>query len=172
MKFTVSESSDARCRKRRWLLAFFWISGLITGLILSLFTGESSHSLMRMTASRSVSIVPLLLTTCLPFLFSALAVFVSEPVLLLLIAFCKATIFALVSAVTCRSYGAAGWMIRSMVMFADVCTLPFLYSFWQRHLCGSSRLSFDDGTFMVAALLICSFDVYWISPFLTEVLQY
>ena len=172
MKFTVSESSDARCRKRRWLLAFFWITGLITGLILSLLAGESSHSLMRMAVCRSVSIVPLLLTTCLPFLFSALAVFISKPVLLLVVAFCKALIFALVSAVTYHSYGDAGWMMRSMVMFADICTLPFLYSFWQRHICGSSILSFHDGTYMIATLLICSLDVYWISPFLIEVLQY
>jgi hypothetical protein len=73
---------------------------------------------------------------------------------------------------TLRAFGTAGWMIRCMVMFADICTLPFFYSFCQRHVCGTSHLSIFDGLYVIASILICSLDVYCISPFFAEVLQY
>ena len=172
VKFTVSESSSVRCGLHRWFLALFWIAGLISGAILAMFLGDSYFPLMRIAASRSVSIVTLLLITCLPFLFSVLAVYISRPVLMPVIAFCKAAVFALVSAALCRSYGGAGWMVRSMVMFADIGTLPFLYGFWQRHMGGSSKLSLKDMNYVVAALLFCGLDAYWIAPFFIKVLQY
>lgn len=172
VKFTVSESSFSRQSTCTWLLAFFWIAGLISGTFLALYMDESVASFMYAAICRPASIVSLLLTTSLPFLFSAIAVFISKPGLLPAIAFCKTAVFSLVSFMTLRAFGTAGWMIRCMVMFADICTLPFFYSFCQRHICGSSHLSIFDGLYLIASILICSLDVYCISPFFAEVLQY
>ena len=172
VKFTVSELSFRRRSTYSWLLAFFWIAGLITGIFLALRIDASVISFIYAAVHRPASIVSLLLTTSLPFLFSAIAVFISKPGLLPVFAFSKTAAFSLVSLMTLRTFGTAGWMIRCMVMFADICTLPFFYSFCQRHICGSSHLSIFDGSYLIASILICSLDFYCISPFFTEVLQY
>ena len=172
VKFTVSESSFRRRSTYSWLLAFFWIAGLITGIFLALRIDESVITFMYSVVSRPASIVSSLLTTSLPFLFSAIAVFISKPGLLPVIAFCKASVFSLVSLIALRTFGTAGWIIRCMVMFADICTLPFFYSFCRRHICRSSHLSIFDGSYLITSILICSLDVYCITPFFTEVLQY
>ena len=172
VKFTVSESSFSRRSTCTWLLTFLWIAGLMMGIFLALRIDESVITFMYSVVSRPASIVSSLLTTSLPFLFSAIAVFISKPGLLPVIAFCKAAAFSLVSLMALRTFGTAGWMIRCMVMFADICTLPFFYSFCRRHICRSSHLSIFDGSYLITSILICSLDVYCITPFFTEVLQY
>ncbi len=172
VKFALSESPLARCRIHRWILAFFWCLGLATGVLVALCMDESFLLLMRMAALRPVSIVSLFLTTFLPFITSAIAVYIAKPALLPVIAYLKAAVFSFISLMTFFSFGTAGWMIRCLVMFTDIVTLPFLYSFWHRHVGGSLRLSVFDGVSVVLVLLVCGMDAYWISPFIAELIHY
>lgn len=167
MNFTVSESSFTY----RLFFAVFWISGLILGVVTALYIDEALFVPFRAMVCRPAPMISLMLTTGLPFLFSAIAVFLSKPWMLIVIAFCKTAVFALVSFMMLLTFGSAGWMMRGMVMFADICTLPFFFGFCWRHLDKNICVSSSSGIYLIALLLICGFDIYGISPFLTKVLH-
>ena len=171
MKFSVSESSFIRCCSGHLVLAFGWFTGLVTGAFLSSLIVDCTANAIRVNIAGPASAGSLILTTFLPFLVSAIAVFLSKPVFLPLIAYCKAAVFSLVSFVTLRSFGTSGWMIRFMVMFTDIITLPLFYSFCRRHLDKDARFQVCDGAYLLALFLICGFDFSYISPFLLKVLQ-
>jgi len=67
-------------------------------------------------------------------LFSAFAVYISQPVLLIPIAFCKAFLFSYTSIGILTAFGSAGWLIHLLFMFGDILTLPLLWYFWSKFL--------------------------------------
>ena len=162
--------SELRRKSNVWILAVCFFAGLVLGIRASHEAGLS-FPLMRGALKSTVSIVRLLSILLLPFLFSAIAVFLSKPWMLIVIAFCKTAVFALVSFMMLLTFGSAGWMMRGMVMFADICTLPFFFGFCWRHLDKNICVSSSSGIYLIALLLICGFDIYGISPFLTKVLH-
>lgn len=122
---------------RKWpafLLAFSWLLGLGCGGLVFRSADESIVSLMRMAVLKPVSIVGLLSCTLLPFLFTAFAVYVSLPALLLLIGFSKAFLYAYVSCAVLAAFGSAGWLVRGFLMFSDTIGAVLLYSCWMRSL--------------------------------------
>lgn len=153
------------------LLAFFWTSGLASGIWAWFLSGEFITPLMRSSAYGSVSIVSLLCVTGLPFLLSAFAVFLSSEWLLIPIAFGKGFFFSLISMGTTVSFGCAGWLVRLLLCFSDIVSIPLLYWFWVRCLRNDgSRLIYL--TFFTGALflLIGSVDYYMITPFLADLI--
>ena len=171
MKFSISESSLVWRKCCRWLLALSWITGLFVGAFIAYLAGDPLFSLMRMALCRPVSIVSLLLTTCLPFLISAIAVYISKPDLLPLIALLKGVSFSMVSIAVFHAFGTAGWMMRSLVMFTDLAALPVLYVFWHRHISGEFPVSMRDFGYVLVLCAVCSLDVYWITPFLADFIE-
>ena len=153
-------------------LALSFSLGFTFGLFLFLISGDSLFSLMRRTLYGSVSIVSLSLALLLPFLFSAFAVFISKPGMLLLISFCKAFLFSLISLGVLASLGSSGWLIRYLLIFGDIVTLPILYLFWQRHISGERTLCSTEVFSIVSLIfLIGSIDFCIVSPFLTGLIN-
>jgi len=113
------------------ILAFFWISGLISGFLL-FYQSAASASLMRGCVYASVSIVWFLVLSILPFLFSALAVFLSFPPLLFLACFLKALCHGFLLAGLDSVWGSAVWLVRLLVLSDDFILVPLLYYFWLR----------------------------------------
>lgn len=151
---------------RSTILALFWISGLIAGAAAYFFAGHFLSSLMHGILSGSVSIVSLLCVTVLPFLFSAFAVYICEPRLLYPICFGKAFLFSVVSMAVWISFGSAGWLVRWLLMFSDLVSLPLLYLFWLRHISGQRSFSGLEILLVASAcMLIGSVDYCCISPF-------
>lgn len=154
------------------LLAFFWTLGLFLGIYSSFPMEDSFFRLMRAAAGCRVSIVGLFAVLILPFLFSAFAVYFSQPWLLLLICFLKAYCFGFCCFLTQISFGSAGWLLRLLLLFSDCCILPVLCWFWIRHISGEKRALWQDLAVCAAAsLLIGGVDYCVISPFLATLID-
>lgn len=148
------------------LLAFGFMLGLFAGCLIFFSAESESASWMRAAADSRVSIVGLLSVILLPFLFSAFAVFIGQPWLLLPMAFCKAVSFSMVSLGLMVSFGSAGWLMRILLMFPDLLTLPLLFFFWLRCASGEGLKVWSCLGCLMVALAIGSMDFYIISPFL------
>lgn len=138
----LHHSSSCTFRKwADWILAFSWLSGLGAGALVFRFADDISVSLMRSAAESPVSIVGLLICTLLPFLFTAFAVYLSLPRLLIPISFCKAFAYAYVSCAVLTAFGTAGWLVRALLLFSDTCCAGLLYGCWMRCLSGTYVVS-------------------------------
>ncbi|MGM9548844.1 MAG: hypothetical protein ACI3V5_03265 [Faecousia sp.] len=154
------------------ILAFCWIAGLLSGAYVFRSAGSSLDSLMRGALFRPVSIAGLLCVTIFPFLFSAFAVYISEPRLLLLVCFGEAFVFSFVSLGLTQCGGSAGWLIRWLLSFSTSLTAPLLYLYWLRHLTGRKRFcSLEAAGMLCMCALIGSVDFRLISPFLAGLIH-
>lgn len=154
-----------------YFLAFSWFSGLVCGI--ATFSSAAAFLIPQMRGSLygSASIVSLLCVTCLPFLFSAFAVYLSKPQFLLLICFCKAFCFGFVHLGVQLAFGSAGWLLRWLLCFSDSVTAPLLYLYWLRHLDGFRDFSGLEAAFFLSLAVLCaSFDFVKISPFLADLI--
>lgn len=161
---------------RKWnsvLLALYWCAGLIFGGIGFRCTGNSFLSLMRMVPGGPVSIVSLLTSLLLPFLFSAFAVSCSMPRLLYGVCFFRAFLFSFVSCGTAAAFGSAGWLVWLIFMLPDVVCAAVLYLYCLRHISGHRRFSgLEAGVCMMTAAMLGSLDYFYISPFLAGIFTF
>lgn len=165
--------SDRNQRKYSiFILAFIWCFGIIIGVGSYLSAGDSFVSLMRMAAGRNVSIVNLLISSMLPFLFSAFAVYLHSMQLLAVLCFLKAWLFGFVSCGVLTAFGSAGWLVWLMLMFSDIFCLIPLWWYWISQFRSANRV---HGTRLAgclsAVLLIVSLDYSFISPFLVNLIE-
>ena len=157
------------CNVNRWLLAFFWILGIVSGIWISAFSGPSISSLVRSIPHGTVSIVRLVLIVFLPFLLSAMAVFFSSRSILFLVVFMKGCLMTLVSMGMMHSYGGSGWLIRGLLCLSDLASLPFLYWYWMQILEAEDFSVFRMGLCLLAPVYcIGSIDFCLIMPFLAD----
>ena len=140
-RFLHHNSTLTRGKFRVVLLATFWLLGLLLGAYLHISADTFYPSMMRSAISGRVSIVGSLTVALLPFLFSAIAVYLSQPLLLISIAFLKGIFLSLVALGIGRTLGSVAWLILGMVMFSDFSmTLPLMF-YWIRHISGFRRFS-------------------------------
>ena len=169
-RFLHHNSTLTRGKFRVVLLATFWLLGLLLGAYLHISADTFYPSMMRSAISGRVSIVGSLTVTLLPFLFSAIAVYLSQPLLLIPIAFLKGIFLSLVALGIGRTLGSAAWLILGMVMFSDFSmTLPLMF-YWIRHISGFRR--FSSGScllFCGAAGVVTAADQLLISPILAGI---
>ena len=148
-------------------LAFFFLCGFLLGIFAFSCMDSSILPLMRSASVSPVSIVGILCVTILPFLISALAVYISEPWILFAVAFGKAFCFSFLSMAAMLSCGSGGWLVRLFLMFSDLLGLPVLYLYWQRSLCRERSFSPQEAFTVLSLLLfIGSVDYRMISPLL------
>ena len=157
-------------RKRPFLLTVFFLLGHLLGVLISGHASEFLFSAMRTVVSSRVSIISLLSTLVLPFLFSAIAVYLAQPMLLFPIAFWKAFMFSYMGSGLITAWGSAGWLMAPLVMGGSFCSLSVLYWYWTRHICGER---FRWGTFslaLAALAVIGIIDLFVIEPFLARII--
>lgn len=164
-------SADGKQRLHMLLFAFLWFAGLLLGLRAAHLPGSAYTSLMLAAFESRVSIVGLAAVLLLPFLFSAFAVFISQPWLLLPIAFGKAVAFGCCVGGISVAFGSAGWLARWLLMFSDCCMLPVLCWFWLRCLSGGKMPAKDLAVCVTAAVVIGSLDYGIVSPFLAKLID-
>ena len=149
-------------------LAVCWIFGLLGGTVLFLYAGTPVVSLMRSVPLGSVSIVSLLLTGLIPFLFTAYAAFLSEPWVLFVACFCKGFLFSFVSLGISIAFSSAGWLMRRILLFSgDIWCVALLF-LWIRILSGQKACWF---AVLTAGALACGISCYIISPFLVCLIE-
>ena len=153
--------------KTYWLFFGIWLAGLVLGTISAAAAGNQYLLLMRMAPGAHVSIVGLLATVLLPFLLTAYAVLKNRRWMLYAVCFVKVFAFGFCGYGITAAYGSAGWLIRSLLQFSDIFTVPILCWYSLRNLNGG-RLE-GKWEFWICVgldLLICSLDFCYISPFL------
>lgn len=162
---------SARRKGSRMLLAFSWLAGLFSGLAAGISAGGSLVSMMRGALVGSVSIVGLLCASVLPFLFSAFAVFLSQPKLLLPVAFAKAFLLSFVGLGVQQAFGCAGWLVRRLLCFSSCAASPVLYLYWLRHISGGRRFSAPEAVLTFSLCLLAgSIDFSIVAPFLARLI--
>lgn len=172
-RFLLRFSAPDRRKYSIVVLAFIWCVGLAGGIGISFFAGDSFVSLMRMAAGRPASIVNLLMVSMLPFLFSAVAVFLRSRYLLSAVCFIKAFLFGFVSSGAYMAFGSAGWLVWLMVMFSDIFCLIPLWWYWISGIrCDKSPQILHLIGCFVAAFFIISLDCRFISPLLAGLIEF
>lgn len=146
-------------------LAFSWVIGLGFGALTFGYGKDSLVSLMPSALSSRLSIVGLLSSTLLPFLFSVFAVYISVPQVLIVICLAKAFLYAYISCGVYQAFGSAGWLAHWILMFTDTLSIPVLYLFWLRHVSGCRRFrAGGTGLYLVLLLLIAITGHFFLAP--------
>ena len=169
-KDVTSGSLFSSLRSCIFLLTLSWISGMIFGISFSYCSG-SLLSLMRGVVHHPVSIVGLGAVLLLPFLLSALAVFLSHPGFLMVLSFIKAFFFGACAAALDQCFIPIGWFVRMLLLFSDIAGIPVLFWLWLR--CLSADKSSLPGAFLsvlIILLIIGSIDYLVIAPFLVSII--
>ena len=172
---TPSVWNPFTARWYRWILAFFWISGLFAGI--SAYCRETSFSSywIKTIVSESASPVSLLCMNLFLFLFSAFAIIFSVPAMLLPLVGLKACLWGFVSIGILHSFGCAGWFLRWTILFSSCCVIPVLYLFWLRSLHeqkGPSSVLLRAVFCGFICLGICYVDYGIISPYLACLIDF
>lgn len=158
------------CRTPRTLLALFWVAGLLLGAILSLSADTLLLPTMHTALFGSMSISGLLTSLLLPLFFTAFAVYISQPMLLPLIAFLKAFFFSFTAVGFLMTFGASAWLIRNLLMFSETLTLPLLWWLWMYLLSENCVVWYSTIPVGLAIVLIGCVDYTFIGPFLAALL--
>ena len=129
--------------RRRDLLSWIgcWSAGLLTGTYLAVSTEPTFFHGMLAALSCRPSIPGLLTATFLPFLLSACTAAASYRSLLLFVSFFRACVFMFVGTVLDLTYGSAGWLVRCLLQFSGIVTLPIFCWFCLRCYTGSADKS-------------------------------
>ena len=158
------------CRTPRTLLAIFWIAGLILGAMFALSADTLLTPTMHTALFCGMSISGLLTSLLLPLLFTALAVYISQPMMLLLIAFLKAFLFSFVGVGLLMAFGTSAWLIRNLLMFSETLSLPIFWWFWGCILSEHSMARYGAIPVGLAIVAIGCVDYTFIGPFLAALL--
>lgn len=156
----------------KFFLALSWAIGLGFGGFGFRYAGSDLASQMPLAAISQPSIFGLLLSSFLPLLFSALAVYIGAPWMMYGICFAKAFSFGYVSCAVFSVFGNAAWLVRFLLLFTDLWSAAAMYHYCCRHISGVRKFS-PWGLAGYAGLLIlaCAVDHSFISPFLRRVLS-
>ena len=122
-------SSGARPLRWRFRIDFFWISGLVIGILFWRAAGPLPEDSVCQGIVRPVPGALFFTAVLFPAVVSVLALcfpFWAIPA----ICFVKAFLLAYCSMVICAAFGQAGWLCWLLLMFSDILLCPVFYSFW------------------------------------------
>lgn len=171
-RFLHRYSAPGRRKYTVLILAFIWCFGLLCGIRAASYAGDSFVSMMRMAACRPVSIVNLLTVSVLPFLFSAVAVYLRSWHLLAAVCFFRALLFGFISCGVYLAFASAGWLVWLMIMFSDILCLVPLWWYWISGTGHSMHSIYRTAVCFVAVCLIVSLDFRFIAPSLVYAIEF
>lgn len=153
------------CVSSMWL-SCIWLTGLLLGSAATIFFRFFVNPLLPVLMRIYCSVPIKLLFIFLPFLLSALAVYLSRPGWVFLLCGVKAVCFAIGSCILCLHYGQAGWLARWLLMFSDVCTLPLLFLYWMQSVTGGETFTWRKHViFMLAIMTFTIVDYRIVTPY-------
>ena len=149
------------------LFSGIWFLGLLTGMIAAADLDDLFLPLMRPVG---VSIFRQIAAILLPFLFAAIAAYLDKPYLLHMICFFKVITFGFCSMLIYRAYGSAGWLIRLLLQFSDILSLPLLCWYCLRQF--ERPRPYKDLIYcsFLAGIFVC-IDHFAVLPFLAELID-
>ena len=171
MHFLIHLFSRFRLVPRtRYVFCLILLICLFLGAYCGAIADPSLFPLMHRAVFCRVSIVCLAASQLLPFLFVAFAAVISNPVLLMAVCAYKFFAFSYVGVLVSIAFGSAGWLIRFLFLFCDICLVPALCWF-SLHILSEQRLI--SKTFLVCFMLVIVtvlFDHFFISDFLMKLI--
>ncbi len=170
-RFLHSIYSCAIRKCDKLFLALSWVTGLGFGSLIFRYAGSTLASQMPLAVKCQPSIIGLLTSVMLPFLVSAFAVYIRAPWLLYGVCCLKSFGLAYVSCAVFCAFDSAGWLIRGLFMFTDICGSVALYLYWYRHISGVRSFSWRAlGVYCAVVFLAARVDLCFISPMLRRCL--
>ena len=119
------------CSQKWFFLALCATISAGFGVLFANLANDSYVLLMRMAASRRVSIVGFAVAYFLPYLVSFVLIVHSRPWLVYFICGIRIFCFSSISSSLIISFGTAGWLVRLLMQFPDICLLPIMI--WLSH---------------------------------------
>ncbi len=165
---TPSKLQD--CRQNLCALALCAVSGAGLGALFAGASGDSYVLLMRMAASRPVSIFGSAVSVFLPFLISVFLITHSKPWLVYLICGIRFFLFSAAGFALARSFGSAGWLVRLLLQMPDLFLIPVLIWFSLLSFAGKCTKRVMICCILLAAA-IGMLDYCVISPFLANLID-
>lgn len=157
----------------RALVTIVWLAGLIGGCLLASIQPKESIDLVRSIYYADAPISGLLITSMLPFAFSALVVWLRLPVLLLPIAFVKSICFSFCASCLILTFGNAGWLLYRFFIFSDSFAVVILLWFWNHHInAGANNLKLETVCCFLALFCIFFIDFNIVAPFARTLFKY
>lgn len=159
-------------RRRDVQLVLLWLSGLVIGTLSAAMVDDTLVSLMRSVDFTRVSIFYHAAAAFLPFLLAAYFVSIGRPNLIFALCIFKSFAFAFCGKLIFDAYGSAGWLLRALLQFVDICTVPLLCWFCLRHVIRRQFTTNNDLIIcaLLTALVVCA-DYFIVSPILAELID-
>lgn len=151
-------------------IAITWISGLLCAL---LYIKQFSFSLMYPLHIERVSIVGMIVSLILPIILLYILLNRCYFYLILPVIFLKSFNYMCCYLCITYSYGTAGWLVRTLLLFSDTVSVIILLHFCYRFAAGNKigMTSYFKYTFAVLIIVGC-LDYYIISPFILMLLNH
>lgn len=153
------------------VLAFCWIFGLVSGILVFLPAGQFLSSRMLIFPLGAMSIIGLLGVTALPFLLTIYLVFVSKSICIFPICFGKAFLYSFTSLCTACWLGLEGFLFHGLFFFSHCLDMPLLYLLWLRSFHGFKLFIWEALLLFALCILTGSVEYCIISPFLVSLLS-
>ena len=156
-----------------WLrLCLVWLAGLSLGFIAVRFYGDSLEAYIQKAPAVAPDFIGCLAINALPLLISACAVFFFQAIVYPLCCL-RGFITGLGLGSIAISYCGAAYMMAGLLQFSMILFTPFLLWFFHRRLeLGERYLRRDYGLCFGIGLIIACTDVWMVSPFLLEVINF
>lgn len=158
------------CRTKWSALALCSVIGAVLGVLLTDAFGYHYLLLMRMAAKSRVSIVGTAVSVWIPFVVSFIILIHSKPWLVYLLCTTHIFRFACIGLALQRSFDSAGWLIRGLLQFPDLCLIPVLLYVAVCKLNGTMRKRLIVCC-IVFGIIIGMMDYILISPFLADLMN-
>lgn len=152
------------------LIFIFWLAGLLSALLI---LRRTSLPLMYPLRVERISIVGMIVSLILPFILSYILLNKGYFYLVLPIIFLKALGYMFCFCCISNNFGAAGWLVRLLLLFSDtIAVLLLLHSCYQ-YVTGNRNSLFRYFQIAILVLIICGcLDYYIISPFIMMLINY
>lgn len=160
-------SMDFFRKNSHLLLAFFWVLGIVAGIC---FAGDMDpvlQELLPQAVASQPQLWGIVWSAAAPFLLTFFAIYISEP-LLLLVCFFKAFSFGFCSHGIRLCYGESSWLVQLLFLFSDYILIPCLYFLWLRLLSRSGSHRRELVLFFLMAIAVALVNFRLIAPFLTK----
>lgn len=161
--------SDSTKRRLFFLIAF-WTTGVILGMLSSVFSDTSS--LMLTVSLNRLSIVYHVLLLCVPLILSYILFRFFNFYLVLPIVFAKAFSYLCCGMHLRLAYDAAGWLLSALLLFTDGVVCCILLCFWCHQACNGKGLKKWVLACIVLLIFIGCIDNYIVSPFVKLLLNF
>lgn len=158
------------CRKSWSFLALSCFLGAVAGVVVADAVGSHYFLLMRMAVGCHVSIVGLAVSVWIPFLVSVFFIVHSKPWLACLICVLYITDFVVTGYALAVSFARAGWLVKCMMQFSDVCLIPALLYLCVKRMQGK-QCKHTVIYLSVFAIVIGMIQYSLISPFMVNLIE-